>query len=799
MNRQFDKGQAKRNRVMCFLALFLSFLVPVAVMIAGFWITKVYPFGNRSYLGVDGLQQYLPFFAELYKKLHSGESLFYSWNGGLGYDFWSVFSYYLMSPWNICILFFGEDNLNEAVTLLVVLKTGLAGVSMSTVLFYERYQNRKKEKNVEWTVLGVLAAAFGIMYALSNYVMGYHVNLMWMDAVIYLPWLSYMLKQLVTKKKYMGYTVLLALTICANYYIGIAVCVYAVLFYLTMCIAYGNFKTSVLTFVGCSLLGGVLSGIVLVPAVFQILNTKAASTLSEADFGMLGDVISLLKQMLPGTKAVITTADMSLANIYCGSLALLFGGMFFVLPRITKREKLGYGILLLILVCSFLFGVVNLVFHGMHSGYGFPNRHAFLYCYSLLWMGYQAAVEGEWHVLMRSRGLSRTVAGIILLAVVMELGTGALSSMQANGNVDRSLILERKEYVEQQVSEEEPEESEDEEFVRRDVVRNISRNEAMLDGQKSLSLFSSTVDSDLVKTLHQLGFYTSLNRIQYDGYTDATAMIFGMDTSMNLQKLSIKNAYSPIRDDDIMVKNPYVLPLGYMVNQAVLDCQLTQKNPFDNQNLLLEAMSGEILYQTEELQLNENRIAVLQRKAGYHYYLAVVDESVDADGQNTEGMSGISEVRMDSASYSSKLNRIYDLGIKEQDTETEIAITGTQADIYVGWYQEEKLAHIYEILEQGAWSLTDYNDSSVSGTVNAKEDTVLFLSIPNSKGWHVRVDGTLVETETVAGSFIGISLFAGEHDIVLQYRTPGIIWGMLSTISGILILCLMKKDKKISY
>lgn len=815
MGRPLGKKRTGGFGVGCGMALLLSFFIPIIVMLLGFRLTNVYPFGDRSYLGVDGLQQYLPFFTELYEKLHRGGSLFYSWNGGLGYDFWAVISYYLMSPWNLCILFFKEESLNEAVTLLVVLKTGLAGLSMSTALWYELYQkgkvnkeinrdnninkiiDKKADKDTAWIRAAFLAAAFGIMYALSNYVMGYHVNLMWMDAVIYLPWLTYMLKLLVTEKRYLGYTILLCLTICANYYIGIAVCVYAVLLYLALCIVYGKFKTSVLPFVGCSVLGGLLSGIVLIPAAIQVLNTKAASTLTISDFGMLGDIGSLLKQMLPGTQAVITTADMSLANIYCGSLALVFGVLFFVLPTISKREKLGYGCLWLILLGSFLCGAINLVFHGMHSGYGFPNRHAFLYCYCLLWMGYRAAEEGgQLLAVKRRRLVAPILTGIILVAVIAELGSGALSSMKVNGNVDRSLILERKEYVQQQTADK------TEAFVRRDIIRNISRNEAMFDGQKSLSLFSSTVDSNLVEALHQLGFYTSLNRIQYDGYTDATAMMLGIDTSMKLQLLSSKNVYSPIGDADIMVENPYVLPLGYMVDEAALNCQLTEENPFENQNMLLEAMSGSRLYQTEELPLSENQTATLLRKAGYHYYLAVVDVSAEGDGQSSEGMNGITEVKIDAANYSSKLNRIYDLGNKEQDTDTEVTITGNQVKVYVGWYREEALEAIYEALEAGAWQLTDYTDACVKGTVSVSNDTVLFLSIPQSKGWHAYVDGEAVDTQTVAGAFIGFPLSNGEHEIVLQYRTPGIIWGVICTLLGIVILCLIvrrekKKDKAV--
>ena len=131
-----------------------------------------------------------------------------------------------------------------------------------------------------------------------------------------------------------------------------------------------------------------------------------------------------------------------------------------------------------------------------------------------------------------------------------------------------------------------------------------------------------------------------------------------------------------------------------------------------------------------------------------------------------------------------------------------MTITGNQVKVYVGWYPEEALETIYEALEAGAWQLTDYTDTCVKGTVSVSNDTVLFLSIPQSKGWHAYVDGEAVDTQTVAGAFIGLPLSNGEHEIVLQYRTPGIIWGGVCTLLGIVILCLIvrrekKKDKAV--
>ena len=109
--------------------LLLSFFIPLAVMTACMAIFQVGPFGSNSFLIIDGLHQYMPFFSVLYDKLKEGGSLFYSFRAGLGINFLSLFSYYLSSPLNLFILLFDKTQLNMAVSLLVLLKIALSGLT----------------------------------------------------------------------------------------------------------------------------------------------------------------------------------------------------------------------------------------------------------------------------------------------------------------------------------------------------------------------------------------------------------------------------------------------------------------------------------------------------------------------------------------------------------------------------------------------------------------------------------------------------------------------------------------------
>ena len=83
--------------------LLLSFFLPVLLLEGIAIAEKIQPFGSESFLIVDALHQYLPFFADYQEKLKSMDSMFYSFHAGLGYNFLGLWAYYLASPLNLVI------------------------------------------------------------------------------------------------------------------------------------------------------------------------------------------------------------------------------------------------------------------------------------------------------------------------------------------------------------------------------------------------------------------------------------------------------------------------------------------------------------------------------------------------------------------------------------------------------------------------------------------------------------------------------------------------------------------------
>jgi uncharacterized membrane protein YfhO len=70
-------------------AFALGVLMPGLVFLCAAAMLKLWPFGGNVQTDPDLIHQYYPFAAELRRKLAGGELPFFSFCGGLGYNFWA--------------------------------------------------------------------------------------------------------------------------------------------------------------------------------------------------------------------------------------------------------------------------------------------------------------------------------------------------------------------------------------------------------------------------------------------------------------------------------------------------------------------------------------------------------------------------------------------------------------------------------------------------------------------------------------------------------------------------------------
>ena len=106
-----------------------------------------------------------------------------------------------------------------------------------------------------------------------------------------------------------------------------------------------------------------------------------------------------------------------------------------------------------------------------------------------------------------------------------------------------------------------------------------------------------------------------------------------------------------------------------------------------------------------------------------------------------------------------------------------------------------------EKLNRESLQNTQVGINTISGNVKLSEDRFMVFSVPYSGGWTAWVDGEKAELTRANVMYMGIALDAGEHEIRLEYCTPGVKVGAVITVISyviflVLLLRWMRKRKQ---
>lgn len=373
-----------------------AFLATTVTMIIIYACNRMVPFGDKTILRMDLYHQYGPLFAELYERVMQGASLTYSWVSGLGSCFLGNYFNYLSSPIGAIVLFFGHNNVPEAIAVMILLKAALSSATFT-------YYLKRSLKSQSYTSI-----AFSIMYAFCGYMLAYYWNVMWLDAMVLLPVVLLGIERIINNGKCGTYIASLALSMFSNYYMSYMLCLFSVIYFIYYYFTNNSFgakvdpnsKTSGLKnskffasgcrFAFASFAAAGLMAAVLLP-VYGVLQSSSATsgsfpTETETYFNFFDFFANHFAAL---TTTIRSSGDDVLPNIYCGILTIILAPLFFFTKTISKKEKITTLLLLGTLYITFNLNFINYIWHGMHFPNDLPYRQSFIYSFVLLVMAYK--------------------------------------------------------------------------------------------------------------------------------------------------------------------------------------------------------------------------------------------------------------------------------------------------------------------------------------------------------------------------------------------------------------------------
>ncbi len=711
--------------------LALAFVAPIAILLATFALLGVYPFGERSVNNLDLYHQYLPIMAELQRIVQDGGSIFYSFNAGLGTDFYALSTYQNMSPvtW-VFLALFPQEKIVLCAICLILFKIGLIAVSM---YWYLKFASTKEE--LGWQDKSV-KLALACMFALSGYVLAYYTNVMWLDSLILAPLCVAGLRKVVEGFGGGLYMASVALLLFTCYYIGAMVCLFLALYYLTYFFGEQKecFAKTTLRLAGFTVVAVLIAMVVLLPTFFALQKTMDFETVGVGVAGFLHVGISEhIRQLLPGCYVTVLDGP---PNLYAGIICLILLVLFALQRGINVRKRVARIVLIAFVFISTNVAPLDLVWHFFHSPNSFPARYSFLLAFLLVETAAEVLDQAESFSAMHVFAALGFVACLYIAAVfasvlpesarIVELESGSLE-------VDTAFLL--------------------------------------VAGAVLLVLYGFVF----------LGIRTTTGKLQKGFLAAAIAfeVIFVAFWGIGAGNIVKNNDYGAYREEISQLvavaqeRNPYarvellgidnsMLPYVYGYKGASIFASSVPQATYD---VLAKYLPGN----TSSLNHFEFTTPDLNQDS-----LLNIRSYISIDGPLD--VSGLSD--MSDAAAVFEVAHVGDCYLYESSLPSALGFM-LPAGATIPEFQEDA----------PTLAIEEMAGNKLVGSIDVRESGTFFVSIPYDAGWRVQVDGAPLDPalcQNVEG-FISFNLDAGSHRIDMTFVPTGFNPGLVLSIFGLVL------------
>jgi uncharacterized membrane protein YfhO len=819
---------------------FLSFIIPVSIMLSIFIGQEIFPFGDRSFLHIDMYHQYFPFLVEFYHKIKGGESLLYSWNTGIGTNFVALYAYYLASPFNWLCLLFPEQYLMEFLSYMVIFKIGLCSLSFT-------YYIRKRFDTESMTTL-----LFSLFYALSGYMAAYNWDVMWLDVIVLAPIVILGLEKLVYEGESKLYCIALGISILSNYYLSIMLCIFLCLYFIVLlvskepkdgknsspiaffklCNIKNFYVKAIIRFAVYSIIAGGIAAVLLIPEIEALKLSEFSDISFPSKIKTYFSIFDMIARH--SFNVEVETGLDHWPNIYCGVAIFLLLPLYVIQSKIPMRQKLPRLLLIGFMLISFSVNLLNFIWHGFNYPDSLPARQSFLYIFLILTMCYEAFTYINeysaktlsavfWGVLFavilfekladddafsttsfvvtivfivvylllllsqkkfyNSKKIYNLITVLLIVTAIIE--SGANTYLTSVPTVSRSTYLSNYDSYQRLTSR--TVDNEDGDFFRFEKFARRTQNDAMLIGFQGGSYFSSTINAYICDFYEKYGMRGSKVNYCFEGATPVTSALLSVRYMLYTANKGYDNIYSLKETEGnlYLYDCNYYLPLGYMVTEGFeSDSDYSGLNPIEKQNELVHRLGIDEDVFIPVYFEDSGSEAYITIEEDAHYYAYTPNTKIDTVKMYHES---------ESKSFSQiKKKYILDLGYYTTDDYISLnSENGETLNLDVYRVNESALKAFIDKLGANTMTVESYDETSVYGSIDVDKEGYLVMSIPYDPSWTLYVDGVKTDFVSFEDAFISVYLTEGSHSIELKYFPKGLAVGIVISILSIILFALL--------
>lgn len=347
-----------------------------------FCILGMAPFGNRSMAGGDIDVSQLDLYSYLKNCLLGKDTFGYSFSMGLGGDTANVFAYGMSSPFNYLIIFFDQANFHSYFDLMVILKIATIGFT-SAYYFQKRFDGNLKN---------IFVITLSLCFAFSQYCIAQIVNIFWLDGVALLPLILLGVYEIITEGKPFTLIGSVCCSILFGWYIGVTDCLFSIFWfifeYLYTVVEKGNafkakdFIVKSLKFALAGITGALLSCSFFLPVLASIrAGNRGSLNLDSFNLKLTGNPMTSISNDIIGG-----LSDPSKVALFAGSVAILGCVAFFISTSYKRSQKIITGIFLLIVIMTFYWTPLFLLFSMMKNATSFWFRYSYIGTFTIVFI-----------------------------------------------------------------------------------------------------------------------------------------------------------------------------------------------------------------------------------------------------------------------------------------------------------------------------------------------------------------------------------------------------------------------------
>ncbi len=318
-----------------------------------------------------------------------------------------------------------------------------------------------------------------------------------------------------------------------------------------------------------------------------------------------------------------------------------------------------------------------------------------------------------------------------------------------------------------------------------------TKNDATLAGYPSASVFSSTMNSQVMDMYKRFGMRHSKVYYSFDGGTPLAGALLNVKYMFGESDKYGNELFQPLGDSGevYLYECTATLPFGYVGPVGFDLPEGVSNHGIRLQTELVQSLGveGKLFHKKERTEQGDDIVFAVPEDGVYYGIVTSLDsKQIKLSGGPLEEET-YKDIKSGALMYLGDLQEGQEIRLSnanDKDETPKITVDVYRLDVDV-------LQEALDILSAQHMENVIFESDSLRGEIRMEAPGRLIMSIPYETGWSIKVNGESVEPATFGGALIALDLEAGAYGIEMEYVPVGTWEGIAVTVGSLALFALL--------